>query len=188
MALKVAIVGLASSTHDAAPWDDPAWEKWGLPWDDKGWPMMSRHFEMHDMELLQSEHSKRKAGYFERLNDCPNLYMQAKYFDAPTSQRYPFEEVSASIGQAYWNSSIAYIMALAIHEGARSIGVWGVDMDGTDEYAYQRPNMEYLIGLARGQGIDVYIPPESALCRFEPHGIKFYNHMPTYIDRYGWLG
>lgn len=188
MGLKVAIVGLASSTHDKAPWDDSSWEKWGLPWDDKYWPMMARHFEMHDMELLQSTHSRRNSDYFERLRDCQNLYMQAKYFDAPTSQRYPFEAVAGSIGQAYWNSSIAYAMALAIHEGAREIAIFGVDMDGTDEYAYQRPNMEYLIGIARGQGINVFIPPESALCRFEPTGIKFYDHMPTYKHRYGYLG
>ena len=186
--MKVAIVGLAPSTHDLAPWDDDTWQKWGLPWDDKGWALMDRHFEMHDLRLLHSEHSKRKADYFDRLRQCPCLYMQASYFDAPTSRRYPFEAVADSIGQAYWNSSIAYAMALAIHERAREISIYGVDMDGSDEYAYQRPNMEYLIGFARAQGIRVHIPKESALCRFEPNGIKFYDHTPTYTNRYGWLG
>lgn len=179
MVLKVAIVGLASSTHSDAPWFDDTWEKWGLPWDDKGWPFMARHFEMHDQRLLDSEHSKRGPDYAERLKDCSRLY---------TQENYPFGAVAKTIGQAYWNSSISYAMALAIHEGAREIAIYGVDMDGTDEYAYQRPNMEYLIGLARGQGIDVYIPKQSALCRFEPKGIKFYDHEPTYVDRYGWLG
>lgn len=179
MGLKVAIVGLASSTHDAAPWADSSWEKWGLPWDDKGWPLMTRHFEMHDQRLLDGQHSRRSPDYAQRLSECECLY---------TQDNYPFEAVAASIGQAYWNSSIGYIMALAIHEGAREIAIYGVDMDGTDEYAYQRPNMEYLIGVARGLGINVYIPPESALCRFEPTGIKFYDHFPTYTERYGWLG
>jgi hypothetical protein len=179
MGLKVAIVGLATSTHDAAPWGDSTWEKWGLPWDDKGWPFMARHFEMHDQRLLDSEHSKRGPDYAARLKYCARLY---------TQDNYPFAEVAETIGQAYWNSSIAYAMALAIHEGAREIAIYGVDMDGTDEYAYQRPNMEYLIGFARGQGIHVHIPKQSALCRFEPKGIKFYDHEPTYVDRYGWLG
>lgn len=186
--MKVAIVGLAPSTHDLAPWSDSTWEKWGLPWDDKGWALMDRHFEMHDMRLLTSEHSKRKSGYFDRLSECPKLYMQQAYFDAPTSKRYPFEAVADSIGQAYWNSSIAYAMALAIHERAREIAIYGVDMDGSDEYGYQKANMEYLIGVARGQGINVYVPPESALCKFAPSGIKFYDYMPTYTNRYGWLG
>lgn len=179
MVLKVAIVGLASSTHSDAPWFDDTWEKWGLPWDDKGWPFMARHFEMHDQRLLDSEHSKRGPDYAERLKDCEKLY---------TQENYPFEAVAKTIGQAYWNSSIAYAMALAIHEGAREIAIYGVDMDGTDEYAYQKANMEYLIGVARGRGIQVYIPPQSALCKFAPSGIKFYDHEPTYVDRYGWLG
>ena len=177
--MKVAIVGLASSTHSDAPWFDDTWEKWGLPWDDKGWPFMARHFEMHDQRLLDSEHSKRGPDYAERLKDCSRLY---------TQENYPFEAVAKTIGQAYWNSSIAYAMALAIHEGAREIAIYGVDMDGTDEYAYQKANMEYLIGVARGRGIQVYIPPQSALCKFAPSGIKFYDHEPTYVDRYGWLG
>ncbi|MBK7281394.1 hypothetical protein [Candidatus Aalborgicola defluviihabitans] len=154
--MKVAIVGLASSTHSDAPWFDDTWEKWGLPWDDKGWPFMARHFEMHDQRLLDSEHSKRGPDYAERLKDCEKLY---------TQENYPFEAVAKTIGQAYWNSSISYAMALAIHEGAREIAIYGVDMDGTDEYAYQKANMEYLIGLARGQGIDVHIPKQSALCK-----------------------
>ena len=177
--MKVAIVGLASSTHSDAPWFDDTWEKWGLPWDDKGWPFMARHFEMHDQRLLDSEHSKRGPDYAERLKDCSRLY---------TQENYPFEAVAKTIGQAYWNSSISYAMALAIHEGAREIAIYGVDMDGTDEYAYQKANMEYLIGVARGRGIQVYIPPQSALCKFAPSGIKFYDHEPTYVDRYGWLG
>lgn len=79
-------------------------------------------------------------------------------------------------------------MALAIHEGAEEIGLWGVDMKDGEEYAYQRPNMEYLIGLAEGNGIGVFIHPDSSLCKFKSDGIKFYNHEPAYVDRYGWLG
>lgn len=179
MGLKVAIIGLAPSTHADAPWDDPTWEKWGLPWDSTGYGFMKRHFEMHDQRLLDSEHSKRSADYAQRLKDCKTLY---------TQENYPFDAVAKTIGQAYWNSSIAYAMALAIHEGAQEIAIYGVDMDGTDEFGYQKANMEYLIGVARGRGIRVYIPPQSALCKFAPTGIKFYDHMPTYVERYGWLG
>lgn len=185
--MKVAIVGLSPTTHDLAPWGDPEWEIWGLPWDDKGWAHMTRHFEMHDMRLLKSEHSRRKPGYFDRLAECPLLYMQ-DCEDLQNSMRYPFEEVAACIGGAYWNSSIAYAMALAIFEGADEIGIYGVDMKGDDEYGYQKPNMEYLIGLARGKGINVTIPEASPLCKFIGEGVKFYAHSPVYVDRYGWLG
>jgi hypothetical protein len=183
--MKVAIVGLSPSTHEMAPYNDPEWELWGLPWDGY-WSRFDRLFEMHDMRLLTGEHSKRKADYFERLYGCGvPLYMQDEYFQGAT--RYPFESVASTVGD-YWNSSIAYAMALAIHEDAEEIGIFGVDMKADDEYGYQKPNMEYLVGLARGKGIKVNIPDESPLCKFNPHGVTFYNHTPTYVDRYGWLG
>jgi hypothetical protein len=184
MGLKVAIVGMSPSC-EKAPWTNPTWEKWGLPWHEGYWHRFDRSFEMHDMRLLDSKHSKRKSYYAKRLLELPNLYMQAKYFSNVTV--YPFEEVAKTTG-AYWNSSIAYAMALAIHEGAEEIGVFGVDMKGDDEYGYQKPNMEYLIGLARGKGIKVTIPDESPLLKFNAVGVKFYDHTPAYVERYGWLG
>lgn len=178
--MKVAVIGLSPKTHDLAPWDNPDWQKWGLPWDEGYWQRLDLAFEMHDLRLLTGEHSGRKPGYLARLQEIiPHLY---------TQQNYPFDEVAKSIGAYYFNSSIAYAMALAIHQGAEEIGVWGVDLVADEEYAYQRPNMEYLIGVARGKGIRVFIPDESALCKFNGSGIRFYKHLPEYVDRYGWLG
>lgn len=185
MGLRIAVIGLASSTHDLAPWDDKTWQKWGLPWDEGWWVRMDRCFEMHDMRLLTAKFSRRKPDYLNRLRECENLYMQEAYESVANSKAYPFDEVAKSIGANYFNSSIAYPFALAIHEGADEIGLWGVDMDLGEEYAYQRPNMEYLIGVARGKGIKVHIPDESPLCRFHGTGIHFYTHEPVYRDRYG---
>lgn len=182
MGVKVAVIGLSDSWRQA-PWEDGDWQLWGLPWHEGQWRVMHRLFEMHDLRLLQSEHSGRPAGYLDRLH---GVYMQEAYPDLG-AVRYPFEEVSKTTG-AYWNSSIAYALAMAIHEGVDEIGIWGVDMKGDDEYAYQRANMEYLIGLARGKGIAVHIPESSPLCKFTPVGCRFFDHVPTYKDRYGWLG
>ena len=182
MGLRVAIVGLSQASHDQAL-EDGSCELWGLPWDDY-WPHFARHFEMHDLRLLQSAHSKRKDGYFDRLRDCETLYMQDEWEHA---KAYPFDAVARTTGY-YFNSSIAYMMALAIHEQADYIGLYGVDMKDGEEFGYQKPNMEYLIGLARGRGIEVYIPETSPLCKFNTQGIRFYNHEPAYVERYGWLG
>lgn len=188
MGLKVAVVGLHPHTHNLAPFDDPAWEKWGLPWDEGYWAQLDRCFEMHDARLLWSEHSRRRPKYFERLEQCASLYMQGKTPWVPNAIPYPFDAVADSIGAYYFNSSVAYALALAIHEGAEEIGVYGCDMASDGEYGYQRPNVEYLIGLARGRGIKVHVPDESSLCKFIGKGIRFYDHSPAYIDRYGWLG
>jgi hypothetical protein len=185
--MKVAVLGLSPTTHDLAPLNDPDWEVWGLPWDRQAWPYMSRVFEMHDLRLLESVHSRRSSGYLEFLSDigCP-LYMQDD--SLPGATAYPFEAVAETIGEYYFNSSVAYALALAIHDGAEEIAIYGVDMKADDEYGYQKPNMEYLIGIARGRGIKVTIPEASPLCKFQNTGIRFYDHVPTYHKRYGWLG
>jgi hypothetical protein len=167
--MKVAIVGLSPS-HEFAPWGDPAWEKWGLGWD-TDWPRLDRVFEMH------SHFADDGTDYVERLKCCPRLYMQAKYL--PNATEYPLEAVGKTCG-AYWESSIAYAMALAIHEGAEEIALFGIDMKSGEEHGYQKPNMEYLIGLAKGKGIKVHIPETSPLLKFSG---EF-----GYAGRYGWRG
>lgn len=183
MVLKIALVGLSPTTHDFAPFFDTEWECWGLPWDEGYWLHYDRLFEMHDLRLLESDQCKRRPGYIDRLKtvDVP-LFMQQAYF--PSALAYPLDIAP----RGYYNSSISYAMAMAIHEKPVEIAVYGVDMDAKDEYAYQRPNMEYLIGYAEGKGIKVSIPEMSPLCKFNGEGIDFYSMKPNYVDRYGWLG
>jgi len=194
--MQVAIVGLAPSTHDQAPFEDPDWETWGLPWDEDMWPYLDRLFEIHPLELLRHHDARRPPGYEDRLKSLDSLlYMQKAYSEIPNALEYPVKRVSDYLGVDYFNSSISYIMALAMAEGAEKIGIWGVDMVDLEtdipsylsEFAYQRPNMEYLIGFARGKGIDVYIPPESPLVRFHGEGIPLGTIYPSYPNRYGYL-
>lgn len=158
MGLKVAIVGFAPS-RDAAPWADLSWEMWGLAWDPDRY-RLQRTFEMHEVSLLKQY--PPKPDYFRELEELPRLYMADG--DVKGAEIYPFDAVAKTIGGAYFCSSIAYALALAIHEQADEIGIWGVDM--TDDYGYQRPNTEYLIGLARGKGVKVHIPDSSPLCKY----------------------
>lgn len=170
--MKVAIVGLSPSCA-LAPWDDPAWQKWGVAWDGR-WAELDRAFEMHQP---QDWPAYAPAGYEERLKECPVLYMQEPY--VPNATAYPFDDVAKTCG-AYWESSVAYAMALAIHEGAEEIALFGVDMKAEEEYGYQKPNMEYLIGLAIGKGIKVHVLEDCPLLK---HSGRF-----GYIKRYGWRG
>ncbi len=181
--MDIAIVGLSPTTHNQAPFGDPDWEVWGLPWDEGFWIYYDRLFEMHDIRLIEKDNSRRPSDYIERLKniDAP-LYMQESYFE--TAIAYPFHEVPTE----YFNSSIAYMLAMAIVEEPEKIGIYGVDMKGDDEYGYQKPNIEYLIGLAEGRGIKVLIPDESPLMKFQSEGIMFADFYPNYVGRYGWLG
>jgi hypothetical protein len=208
MARQIAVVGLSPSSHDDAPWGDDDWEIWGLPWDSM-WEFIDVHFEMHPLELLKEPKAYRPDGYIDRLNSLSTLYMQREYTDVPNAMSYPLGTVINSLGMDYFNSSISYVLGMAIHwirayryKGGplyeSKIGIWGVDManitapDPNDpsyktEFEYQRPNMEYLIGYARGLGIEVYIPDESPLCKFQGEGIPLGTMYPTYPKRYGYL-
>ena len=78
----------------------------------------------------------------------------------------------AKIGRDYFTSSIAYMIAEAIRRGATTIGLWGVDLSDDTEYVDQRPCAEYWLGLAQGMGIEVYVPPQSAIFNAQNYGIS----------------
>jgi hypothetical protein len=196
MSRQIAIVGLSTSTHEDAPWGDDEWEILGLPWDSM-WELIDVHFEMHPLELLKEPKAYRPDGYFDRLRSLKNLYMQQEYDEVPNAKAYPLAVVKDKCGD-YFNSSISYLLAYAIWKEASKIGIWGVDMANITathpddpsfktEFEYQRPNMEYLIGYARGLGIEVYIPEKSPLCKFQGKGIPLGTMYPTYPQRYGFL-
>ena len=57
------------------------------------------------------------------------------------------------------------------------IGLWGVDMAASDEYAYQRPGCQNLVLEASRRGIGIFLPPESDLMRPMPvYGISEWDH------------
>lgn len=159
------------------------WEIWCLAWDPT--PIVHRLYEIHNNWREFHGKGSEDAGAHHRwlMGQKVPVYMLQKEDDIPTSEVYPMEEIADLIGRTrdgtpYIESSIAYMMAHAIYEYQQTrylelkgkpvcdgmkIGIWGVDLAVDTEYTYQRPNMEYLIGLARGMGINVYIPKVSSL-------------------------
>lgn len=180
--MDLAVVGQSPTTHDLV-FEKEFDEIWGMPWDEGYWVRFTRLFELHNLNLIRTIPC-RPEGYEQRLKevDVP-LYMQEDYEDFPCT-RYPFEKVASVTGD-YFNSSIAYMVALAIYENVNSISLFGVDMKAEEEFFYQRPNLEYLLGLAKGRGIDINIPEQCPVLKFNPKGIKFGNEFVTYRNRYG---
>lgn len=173
----IQICGLASSCKQAPIVD----EAWGLPWS----PLSHRYsvwFELHDRSLWE----RRGEAYVQSLRDSEvPIYMQRVEPDIPMSREYPLHEVVECIGADYFNSSIAYMVGLAILQG-RDVELWGVDCHVYEEWAFERPCNEYLIGVARGKGLKVWVHPNSSLLRFTPD-ILYMNERQYYRGRYGWL-
>ena len=180
---QIAIVGLAESTHDDAPYGNPSWELWGLTLDKEKDFYFDRAFQIHPLSFIRSLGKRYHDEDYLRELDIP-LYMQEAYPDIPNSMAYPLDDVIEQTGD-YFNSSIAYMLGLAILEKVDRIGIWGVDMDGDSEFGYQRPNTEYLIGFARGRGIDVFVPEESSLLTFGVEGGGI--HTKNWNGRYGYF-
>ena len=163
--LKVAIVGTAPSTCHKAPYNNESWQIWSLGANAAAGARFDRWFEMHTKEVLLNCGSWEPMGKFF-LEAGEKLILAHPMPEFPKAQIYPIAFIKSQFG-TYFTSSIAYMIAYAIHMGAEEIGLWGIDMLDEEEYRHQRACCEYLLGIARGRGIAVYLPPESPLLRAE---------------------
>lgn len=185
---KVAIVAKAG-TSALAPWLDPGWEIWGMPW--VSYPRVDLLFDYHSQEwhdTLPADHDVK-----EWL-----VKMSVKYADIPTyceatrvgayrkGIEYPLQEVLKSVPVGYFENTIAYQLALAIHERVDEIGLYGIHMMGRREFEAERPSVLYLIGVAQGKGIKVTVAEGSPLfMSFWYHGRYGYGkrrQMPINSD------
>ena len=171
----VAFVGYAETTRGLTPWEDPDTEIWGLneagiqPWMKR----FDRWFQIHPEGIFSRpnnpsdpEHLK----WLEQLKGKP-IYMQNHYDNIPESIQYPIDEVTNLYGN-YQTSTLAYMLCLALLEEFERIEIYGFEMGTRTEYHYQRANGEYLIGLARGLGCEVYLPPSCGLCKGKRYGYE----------------
>jgi hypothetical protein len=172
--MKVAIVGFANSTKDQAPYGDPSWEIWGMNQLYRFIPRFSRWFEIHTDYLFDQAPGTDYRGWMKTAGGP--IYMITKDPEIPTSIAYPIDQMIAEFNlgrmrpqdkhaaeKGYFHSTVDYMLALAISEGAEEIGIWGIDMSHDTEYIYQKPSGSFWCGVALGRGIRLTVPPASAL-------------------------
>jgi hypothetical protein len=166
---KVAIVGFAPSTRDKAPYNDPDWDIWVLNEYFSILPTgnatnIAKWFELHQRDTVLN--SSRATDYIDKLKASTiPILMVDKYDDIPMSEKYPLDEIIKELQTDYFTNSISYMIAYALYEGVAELAIYGVDMAQDEEYAKERPSVEYFVGYARAKGIPVYIPPESDICK-----------------------
>lgn len=153
--MNVSIIG-GSPTWTAADFDaDEVWVH-GNQLDRFKNHRITRIFEIHDILINQS------PDYPQWLvnQNIPMIVSDKFPVKADHVKTFPQEcNVLKKL-----TSTPAYMMALAIYEGATEIGIYGVEM-GVDNHEYfkQRSGMYSWIGYALGKGIKVTIPEESSL-------------------------
>lgn len=180
---NVAFVGFADHGREDVPWDDPAFEIWGLneeyvnPWM-KRW---DRWFQLHTKENYSRPTNQADPNHFEWLKKQRGfpIYLHKLDPDIPAGVEYPMDEIVEKFGDPYFTSSFAYLVALALHLDKKVISVHGFLMASDTEWYYQKPGGEYWIGMARGRGVEVRILPGSPVCR----GLMYGREAFPFISR-----
>lgn len=171
--LKVAMVGTAPSSRMLAPYADPSWKIWACsPGNMNTLPRVDVWFELHS-NLLWPEYESYGKPYVEWLKQQKfPIYMQELWPKTdgsmqplkeivPNATVFPVNEMVAEFGDEFFTSSFAWMMALAISQGATEIALYGIDMASRDEYILQRPGFYYFKREALKRGIRVAAPHES---------------------------
>ena len=173
---KIAIIGSAPDSIALAPFDDPSWALWCCSPGAFATVASRRSdvwFETHRYQPSQPG----KAGapgtrpwfspeFHAFLRAYPGpVFLSQTHPDIPNSVRIPFEALIEKYGPYHFTSSIALMLAMAIDQQPKAIGLWGVDMSASEEYGYQRPGCQHFIGMAAALGIQIALPPESDLLR-----------------------
>lgn len=162
---KVCICG-TSRTLKQIPQNIPGLEYWIL--NDmyliaKGF---SRVFEIHPKDILDnciSSNGNMRISELAKLS-VP-VYMQEHFEDVPNSIKYPLDDIIQHFGRDVFQSTVDYMIALALYEGYEEIYIYGVDMSVGEEYEYQKPTASYWIGRAEGMGVKVFMPDNCDLLK-----------------------
>lgn len=174
---KVLILGTIP-TWKQAPLGDKSWEVWGMNsfWDTWG-KYATRWFEIHPISIMHNEGWK----YYKWILDCPiPVYMRKHYVNIPNSIPYPLEEVSKGYLREF-SSTFCYQLALAIHEGFKTIGLYGVDFSrgSMRERFFEWRGVLYWLGVAMGRGIKIQFPNDGqkVLSHRYLYGMEYWNEI-----------
>jgi hypothetical protein len=174
---KIALIGTAPTVR-FAPWTDPSWEVWAHASAGRFCKRVDRFFDLHPAHVYRETRKNGQADYFAWLQGLRTpIYMQDKVPAIPASVRYPKERILAEFPR-YMSSTFAWMVALALTEGATTLGVFGIHYQFGSEYAEQRAGAEFWLGLAAGRGVQIVNPEGSPLLR-EPALLYGYEtHTP----------
>lgn len=181
---RIAIIGTAPTSRGLAPYEDQTYEIWACSPGNMGLvPRVTRWFELHDVGVSTNpEHRGWSLPYYKWLNEQTfPVTMLTKNDAIARADVYPIREMISEFGRLWFSSSIAYMMALAIHEKVDEIAIFGVDMAADQEhYTAQRAGCHRFMEIAGERGITVKVPFESSLSR--PPPLYGYDEM-THISR-----
>lgn len=128
-------------------------------------------FHMDDVRIQEIRAAARPesniAAMLQWLKTSPVPVMTSRaHPDYPALIEFPFEEVANSVGEVYFNNTVAYAVAYAIHRGVEQISLFGCDYiyPNASKGEKGRACVEYWLGFAQARGIKVTLPKNTPLC------------------------
>lgn len=119
------------------------------------------------------------------LRDNIPFYTSHLHPRYPNHVMYPFDRVSAVLGgMTYFNTSVAYAIALAIADGYNEIGLFGCDFSYPNVHMAEsgRACCEFLMGIGTQRGIKFAVAQSSTLldmyCKQAPYGFFADPNLP----------
>ena len=155
---KLALLGRTESIK-FAPWDDPSWT---LASHTSAREFSKRepdwYFDLHRPACFQQQNKAWNGQYYTWLKHLQvPIFMQENWPEIPLSVRYPIERILQE-KRAYLTNHCAYMIALALTEGVKTIGLFGCEYGAGTEYGTQRGSLEYWLGRFEEAGGTVVLP------------------------------
>jgi len=82
---------------------------------------------------------------FDKVDNC-NVILQ---------KDYPITKISKKYKSCFFTNTVSYMLAYALYTGIQEIDIYGVDMNGREDYENQRPSVMYWIGYLRANGVKI---------------------------------
>jgi hypothetical protein len=115
-----------------------------------------------------------KAG-LDRIRETNTPMFSIEAWEGLPCRRYPIEKVIEEFQADYFTCGVAYAIALAIYFKWEAINLYGVSLGIAHEYSFEKPCVEFWIGMARGRGVEVCIFGESEVLKAPTRTLYGYN-------------
>jgi len=179
--MKICIVGSAPHSTGMAPYGSEDWVIWGCSpsvWGTaKQYGYLNRFngfFEMHRYGNFPNMSPEYRA-WLESV-DIP-VFTSEPVSSLKNNVVVPVDELVKKYGPYWFNSTVSWMMALAIEQKPSQIALYGIDMAANEEYFSQKMGCIRMAERAVEQGIQVTAPYESDLFTPPPlYGVCEYNH------------
>jgi hypothetical protein len=104
--------------------------------------------------------------------DIKTVYLHNVDADIPKSVEFPREHIEKKYTKYipesdmfYATNSIVWMIILGIEQGYEQIDMYGVHLECDQEWAFERPCVEFWMGIAAGMGIKINVATAADVCR-----------------------